>query len=282
MAFPTAVGVSHFVKVAGRQIHYRSFNSTEVEKPGLLFIHGMWAHSHWWDHIVPFYLDRFRVIAMDLGGMGDSDKAEHYSGKGYGHEVLAVLKDAGFSRATVIAHSFGGTPALFACHLDPSAISHLILVDSRLAVPGMPAPTAEQRRMSKFMRRVYESPEIAIDRYRLIPPGAPVAPELLARIARYGLREESGGWTWKFDINVDPELTDDPKRVIPGDIMTPIDYIYGEKSGVVDPEMVELITAFLGTCGEPRMLQGAYHHIVLEHPELLVEALDEVIMVRMA
>ena len=45
---------------------------------GLLFIHGMNAHSHWWDFIAPQFAGEYRVAAMDLTGMGDSDFRYEY------------------------------------------------------------------------------------------------------------------------------------------------------------------------------------------------------------
>ena len=54
----------------GAKVHYRRFGPVDSAKPGLILIHGMWAHCRWWDHIAPHFCDRYNVVAIDLPGMG--------------------------------------------------------------------------------------------------------------------------------------------------------------------------------------------------------------------
>ena len=70
----------------------------DEDKPGILLIHGMNAHSHWWDFIAPQLLDGYRVAAMNLTGMGDSDYRYEYDGATYAQEILAVCDHAGFDQ----------------------------------------------------------------------------------------------------------------------------------------------------------------------------------------
>ena len=71
-------------------------------KPGMLLIHGMNAHSRWWDFIAPQLTDQYQIAAMDLTGMGDSDYRYEYSSKTYAEEILAVADDVLKSEANVI------------------------------------------------------------------------------------------------------------------------------------------------------------------------------------
>ena len=63
--------VTKTVEVDECDVSYRHYEA--IGKPGMLLIHGMNAHSRWWDFIAPQLLDRYQVAAMDLTGMGDSD-----------------------------------------------------------------------------------------------------------------------------------------------------------------------------------------------------------------
>ena len=58
------------IEVDECDVAYRFYPSPG--KPGMLLIHGMNAHSRWWDFIAPQLLDRFQIAAADLTGMGDS------------------------------------------------------------------------------------------------------------------------------------------------------------------------------------------------------------------
>ena len=96
------------VEVEDCDVCYRVWNAAET-KPGLLLIHGMNAHSRWWDFIAPQFLDDYRVAAMDLTGMGDSDYRYVYEAGTYAKEIVAVCDAAGFdSDVVVVGHSFGG------------------------------------------------------------------------------------------------------------------------------------------------------------------------------
>ena len=76
------------VDVEGSDINYLYWS--EPGNPGLLFVHGHNAHSHWWDFIAPSYKDDYQSVALDMSGMGDSDHREEYSADLYAQEIVAV------------------------------------------------------------------------------------------------------------------------------------------------------------------------------------------------
>ena len=267
------MGTSHLVRVDDADVHYRRFDSNPDHVPGLLFIHGMWAHSHWWDHIVPSFTRHFRVVAMDLGGMGESGWRSGYSVSNFGQQILAVLEDSGIAPATIVAHSFSGTPTVFACHHQPAAIYRAVIIDSRLYLPTAPPISAFQLEQSKVVRRLYKNPADAISRYRLIPSGPPVDPAIIQNVATNGLIQETDGWAWKFDPAIDPQMGNDDKRFAPPNIGTPIDYIYGEHSDVINADFAEKVRNYFPNCGEPVAIPGANHHILLETPDVLIGTL---------
>jgi len=125
------------VEVDDCDVAYQLWDA-DADKPGILFIHGMNAHAHWWDFIAPHFLPDYRAAAMNLTGMGDSDYRYRYDGTTYAEEIRAVCDDAGFGADVVlVAHSFGGAMAVKAAGLFPDRFGALILVDSG---PGAAAP----------------------------------------------------------------------------------------------------------------------------------------------
>ena len=104
---------SNYVIVDDCAIHYLTWEVNDSprhpQKPGLLFIHGGGAHANWWRFIAPSFIDKYRVAAIDLSGMGDSEKREEYSAALRAQEILHVLKAADLGpQPIVIGHSFGG------------------------------------------------------------------------------------------------------------------------------------------------------------------------------
>ena len=86
---------THSVEVDECDVVYQRWGEAP-DKPGLLLIHGMNAHSHWWDFIAPSFLGDYNVVATNLTGMGDSDFRYQYDSVTYAEEIVAVCDDAGF------------------------------------------------------------------------------------------------------------------------------------------------------------------------------------------
>ena len=78
------------VKIKGTKISYNAWG--DKSKPGLIFIHGGMAHAEWWSFIAPYFAKTHRVIAMNLGGMGDSEWKKKYSVESWGAEIVGVCK----------------------------------------------------------------------------------------------------------------------------------------------------------------------------------------------
>ena len=188
--------VTKSVEVDECDVSYRHYEA--IGKPGMLLIHGMNAHSRWWDFIAPQLLDRYQVAAMDLTGMGDSDYRYEYSSNTYADEILAVLDDAKFGTdSIVVAHSFGGYMAVRAANKAPDRFKALVMVDSGIRHPDDPVP--EQIWMSGARSKIYPDKETALNRFRVQPPQPCDNEFLLQYIARNSLMPVDGGWTWKFD-----------------------------------------------------------------------------------
>ena len=99
------------VEVDECDVVYRTWG--EAGQPPVLLVHGMHAHSRWWDFIAPQLLPDYQVAALDLTGMGDSDYRYDYSSKTFAQEITAVCDAMGFDDSVaLVAHSFGGRMAL--------------------------------------------------------------------------------------------------------------------------------------------------------------------------
>ena len=129
----------HTVEVEECDVFYRTWG--EPDKPPMLLIHGMNAHSRWWDFIAPQLTDEYRVAAMDLTGMGDSDYRYAYDAETYAAEIVAVCDDVGFGDdVVVVAHSFGGVMATKAANLFPERFGPWCSSTPAFVLPTNPSP----------------------------------------------------------------------------------------------------------------------------------------------
>jgi alpha-beta hydrolase superfamily lysophospholipase len=76
------------VEVDECDVRWQSWAAPEGA-PALLLVHGMFAHAHWWDFIAPLLADRYRIVALDLTGMGDSDYRYDYAADTFADELKA-------------------------------------------------------------------------------------------------------------------------------------------------------------------------------------------------
>ncbi len=264
------------VEVEECDVAYQLWDGASA-KPPLLLIHGMNAHSHWWDFIAPQLLDEYRVAAMDLTGMGDSDYRYEYDADTFAKEIVAVLDHAGFgNEAIVVAHSFGGGMATKAANLYPERFKGLILVDSGLRHPDEPVP--DRPLMGGGRAKLYPDRETGLQRFRLQPPQTCENTYIVDYIARHSLMPEDGGWAWKFD----PDMLGSIKRAerVPEDytnLKLPFGIIYGALSELFKPRSAQYMRELIGHDFPAVAIPDAQHHVFLDQPLAFVQALKEML-----
>jgi haloalkane dehalogenase len=110
-------------------VHGRTMAFVEVgEGDPIVFLHGNPTSSYLWRNVIPHLADRYRCIAPDLIGMGDSDKLPD-SGPGsyrfveHRHYLDGMLDalDLG-DRVTLILHDWGSGLGFDWAHRNPDRI----------------------------------------------------------------------------------------------------------------------------------------------------------------
>ena len=115
--------------------------------PLVLFLHGIGGHRHHWSHQLPVFATRFRAVAWDARGYGDSDD---YDGpldfSSFTQDVLRVLEHFKAPKAHLVGLSMGGRIARNFALRYPERVSRLVLANT---TPGFDALTPEQ--VKKFV-----------------------------------------------------------------------------------------------------------------------------------
>ena len=104
--------------------------SAAVTKP-LLLIHGMAGSSETWRAVIPQLSRKYRVVAPDLLGHGQSAKPRgDYSLGAFAVWLRDLLDELGISRATIVGQSLGGGVAMQFVYQHPDYCQRLILISS--------------------------------------------------------------------------------------------------------------------------------------------------------
>ena len=280
--FQTAVDYpcsSNWVMVDDCRIHYLVWDTQHLDSdsPALLFVHGGGAHVNWWRFVAPHFADQFRIAAIDLSGMGDSDTRENYSAELRAKEMMAVIHDAGFGTNTyVVGHSFGGFMTMrFGVDYGPH-VAGAIIADTPVRPPDDPPPGRAKRIFN--IVRTYSSYEEAVSRFRLIPEQACENEFVVEFIARHSLKKVADGWVWKFHpAAMGANRWQEPFQEHMKNMRCRTAYIYGEKSALVGPKQLKFVESLMAP-GSPLIgLPNAAHHLMLDQPLSFVSTTREII-----
>jgi pimeloyl-ACP methyl ester carboxylesterase len=111
----------------GDRVAYRDEGAGEP----LLLIHGMGASSFAWRAMIPRLANKYRVIAPDLLGHGQSDKPRgDYSVGAFAVLMRDLLDALDVTKVTVVGHSLGGGVAMQFAHQHSEYCRRLVLISS--------------------------------------------------------------------------------------------------------------------------------------------------------
>ncbi len=104
--------------------------------PAVVLIHGFGETSRVWKHVIPVLTEKFRVIAPDLPGIGDSDipkdGLDMTTSAVRIHELVRIM---GIEKSRVVGHDFGVMVGYAYASKFPEETEKLVLMDAPL--PGI-------------------------------------------------------------------------------------------------------------------------------------------------
>jgi pimeloyl-ACP methyl ester carboxylesterase len=148
---------SRYSKLSQVKLHYLEEGDGDV----VVLLHG-WPHtSHSWRHVIPRLSSKYRVIAPDMRGLGDSSRpAAGYDNGTVAGDVIELLDSHGVHEFTLVGHDWGGPVAFAATLLARDRVKKLALVDTVLAGDGRSAGSGQGRaRWHHLFHRTPDLPE---------------------------------------------------------------------------------------------------------------------------
>ena len=131
-----------FVESNRIRIHYLDHSGGE---PVLVLLPGLSATAPIFEDLIEAGLaPRFRVVAIDLRGRGQSDwppaggdpsaPAAGYTMSEHAADVLGLLDTLGLRQVVLVGHSFGGMLALYLAAQRPERFPRIVVLDAAMAV----------------------------------------------------------------------------------------------------------------------------------------------------
>ena len=109
--------------------HYLDWGQPDA--PPVLMLHGMAQSAHTWDFSALALGDRYRLLALDQRGHGDSDWAPDgdYSLDAHLGDIGAFVEAMGLRDLVMVGLSMGGRNAFSFAALRPEIVKALVIVD---------------------------------------------------------------------------------------------------------------------------------------------------------
>jgi pimeloyl-ACP methyl ester carboxylesterase len=159
---------SRYIHANGINHHYLEWGDPAA--PPLLMLHATGLCAWPWKPIARRLSKRYRVLAFDQRGHGDTDPSD----KGYrfeyaGEDLAAIVGSMDLTRPSVIGHSSGGLATIIAANIDPQFFGPVVLVETRVSNDAPTAPTQDLNRRAertRMKRPVWDSRDAMFDSYR--------------------------------------------------------------------------------------------------------------------
>lgn len=117
---------SRFARVNGIRLHYVIGGQGEP----LFLLHG-WPQT-WWEFrkVMPALADRYRVVAVDLRGVGGSDKPlSGYDKKNIARDIFELAQHLGFDEINIAGHDIGAMVGFSFAVNHPEATRKIAMLD---------------------------------------------------------------------------------------------------------------------------------------------------------
>ena len=150
--------------------------------PAVVLVHGWAGNRTYWAHQIDHLAERHQVIAVDLGGHGESGLGRvDWTLPAFGDDVVAVVDEVDARKVVLVGHSMGGDAVVHAARRLGDRVVGLVWVDVFRSLGNETASSPEE--VEAFVAPFRDDFATAVDRFvrRLLPEAVDV--RLVDRIA---------------------------------------------------------------------------------------------------
>src|SRR5271156_1222532 len=165
LGIPFAPAVPYWSRnIVLRHLRFHFLEWGAPDAPPIVLLHGGHQSAHSWDLVSLHLAQRFRVLALDQRGHGDSEWVRDvaYSNHEMALDAEAFVAALGLQRAILVGHSMGGRNAMLLTRRDAARLRALVVVDvgpevsdrGRAVIAGFVRDNEEFDDLDHFVRNV--------------------------------------------------------------------------------------------------------------------------------
>ncbi|HEY0182244.1 MAG TPA: alpha/beta hydrolase [Rhodopila sp.] len=233
-----------------RQMRFHFLEWGHADAPPIVLLHGGHQSAHSWDLVSLHLAQRYRVLALDQRGHGDSEWARDvsYSNHEMSLDAEAFIGAMGLRHPVLMGHSMGGRNAMLLMRRNHASLRAAVIVDvgpelsekGRAAIAGFVQVNQEFDDLEHFVRNVRQ-----YDPYR--------PREHIERTVKYNMLQRADGkFVSKCDSN--PRRLNIVRGSGPQENITledatrldlPVLLVRGANSNILAPDAAERFAAAL-------------------------------------
>jgi pimeloyl-ACP methyl ester carboxylesterase len=265
---PSTHPETQFLDLAGRRIAY---DDTGGSGPIVICVPGLGDLRQQYRDIKPLLArDGFRVITMDLRGMGESSVDwPTYTPANVGSDMVALIRQLNVPRVYILGNSMAGGSAVWAAAEVPERVAGLVLIDPFVGQEQSPSFAMRTAMHGLFQRpwgpgvwRMYYK-----SLYKSAPPAdlSEYANKLEANLKEHGRFEALKGMLWASQA---------PCAARIGQVRAPVLIIVGSDDPDFDDPRAQAKSVAQQLHGKVFIVQGAGHCPHVEYPQIVADEVD--------
>jgi len=229
------------VKANGINIHYLEWGDPKA--PPVVLLHGLRGHAHAWDDFSQALAAKYRVIALDQRGRGETDWAPDgdYTTDAFAADTEAFCAALGLESFILVGHSMGGRNGIMFAARNPKRVAAFVICD--VGPDIQPQGAARIRQELLDAPEEFDSLDAAVAR---TCAENPLAPEpVMRRRVQYQIKPLSGGrFAWRYDPVIRDQVRSNTRPTPPDfwglwtSIKCPVLIVRGAETDILAKEVV--------------------------------------------
>jgi len=199
----TAAPKSRFVSANSLKLHYLEWG--ESHRSTIVLLHGLRGHAHSWDDVSAQLATRWRVLALDQRGRGETDcpKDGNYATEAFVDDLVGFCDALELRRFVLVGHSMGGRNGILFTAREPARVSAFAIVDV--------GPDIQPEGAARIRKELLDAPERFDNLEEALKQACAENPlastEVLRRRVQYQTKSlPGGGIGWRYDALIREQM----------------------------------------------------------------------------